>query len=725
LGNPRPPRHSSRQILSEILNINRAFFAVGPGLRTAVAVGLALATGLITGQLPAAVVVAIGATLVGFVSFHGVYRSRAIGMLVTAVGMTGASVFGGLVGRSNLFSVLAIAVAGSVAGMLVAFGELATSIGRFSVVALLVGANAPSFTAGLQRSGWLLLGGLVVTGLVTAAWPLRRFPAERRAVSAVYWDLSAYAHLVPHAEWATPPDPEPFTAAAVVLDDPQPLRSRAESGWYRELYDQAERLRISLASLARARSRTPSTVDELAELTAETMAAVAAAVADSRPLEFRTTLLAALKTDPAGEAAELSQLRGQLRVLVDSVASKTGTEIGAGTGTEIGAGTGTEIGAGTGTEIGAGTGTDIRTGPGTEPVPRLGVRYRPGGQWLSGQWLTLRANLHLDSAAFRHAVRLAAALGLAAVLSRALPVQQGYWIPLTVLMVLQPDYGATISRGLGRMAGTVLGAGISTAAVAALRPGPVSIVLLAVLFAALTTAVLRVNYALFTANITVLIVLLVSLTGLPNPALVTDRLVDSGLGGLAALLAYLLWPTWEVIRLRSVLAELLSVQAAYGMAVLAAGADPRHRDVAMLRRLRTEARRARTNAEASVERALMEPAGHRRLDPVTAMGVIGAARRYALAVLALHGHLPVATPISGPQLARLTEAIGEVMTGIAAGLRASVKGVEVVTGELPPLDRYREELLTVVDPADREVLASESGEVVASITRIAGLLAPR
>ena len=84
----------------------------------------------------------------------------------------------------------------------------------------------------------------------------------------------------------------------------------------------------------------------------------------------------------------------------------------------------------------------------------------------------LRANLTLRSSAFRHALRLAVTVAIAATIDRAFDLPRGYWIPLTVLFVLRPDFGSTYTRGLQRYVGTALGVVLATVITAALHPGP-------------------------------------------------------------------------------------------------------------------------------------------------------------------------------------------------------------------------------------------------------------
>lgn len=56
---------------------------------------------------------------------------------------------------------------------------------------------------------------------------------------------------------------------------------------------------------------------------------------------------------------------------------------------------------------------------------------------------TLSNNLTFQSVTFRHALRLAILITLSQLLSVLLPIPRGYWITLTVLFALKPNYGGT------------------------------------------------------------------------------------------------------------------------------------------------------------------------------------------------------------------------------------------------------------------------------------------
>ena len=78
------------------------------------------------------------------------------------------------------------------------------------------------------------------------------------------------------------------------------------------------------------------------------------------------------------------------------------------------------------------------------PVPQLRAAYE-----------VIRANLTLRSATFRHAVRLAIALAVAVMIYRVSPFPRGYWLPLTTLVILKPEFSTTFSRGFARVLGTL------------------------------------------------------------------------------------------------------------------------------------------------------------------------------------------------------------------------------------------------------------------------------
>lgn len=147
---------------------------------------------------------------------------------------------------------------------------------------------------------------------------------------------------------------------------------------------------------------------------------------------------------------------------------------------------------------------------------------------------------------FQLAWRLAVTLAVTTAVYRRWQWPNGYWVPMTVAIVLKADFHQTAARGLGRLAGTLLGAGLATLLVSELRPTPAATAALIVVFAWLCYILLRVNYALYATCITSYIVLLFAFIGLPERPVVAHRLVCTALGGVCAMLAYISpFPGWK------------------------------------------------------------------------------------------------------------------------------------------------------------------------------------
>jgi hypothetical protein len=154
-----------------------------------------------------------------------------------------------------------------------------------------------------------------------------------------------------------------------------------------------------------------------------------------------------------------------------------------------------------------------------------------------------------ESCLFLYALRAALTLGLAAGLYRALKIPNGYWIPMTAAIVLRADMRQSITRGFARMTGTILGTVLATIAASLLRPGPLALSMLVLIFVWCAYALLWVNYAIFVVPLTAYVVSLLALAGLPEPFVIHHRLLNTLLGGLISLMLHLVFFSWERTRL--------------------------------------------------------------------------------------------------------------------------------------------------------------------------------
>jgi uncharacterized membrane protein YccC len=278
--------------------------------------------------------------------------------------------------------------------------------------------------------------------------------------------------------------------------------------------------------------------------------------------------------------------------------------------------------------------------------------------------VVLRTNLTWRSLHFRHALRLAVAVGFAVWLADFLAVERGYWIGITTAVILQPYLATTWQRALERVAGSVLG-GVAAGVLSLVLPGPLSVAAAVFPLAAAAMAVRGVNYTLFVFLLTPQFVLIAELfqTGMaPSLPLAGLRALDSVLGGVLGLAAGLfLWPSRESLQLPAQLAQALDAQRRYLVAALDGAANAE-----MARR---QAGLATNNAEASLQRFLGEPG--RRSAPLTepAMTLAIGLRRLSAAAAALLLLPPQSRAEAKADLGTARNWVDIELNGIATAIR--------------------------------------------------------
>jgi uncharacterized membrane protein YccC len=230
-------------------------------------------------------------------------------------------------------------------------------------------------------------------------------------------------------------------------------------------------------------------------------------------------------------------------------------------------------------------------------------------------------------------------VAIASVVYHVFHYSRGYWIPMTVLIVLRPEFYETFARGIARIAGTLLGGGIAAAIVHVLHPPNEVLAILLLLSVWGCYNLFRVNYAVFSVCLTAYVVLVLRLSGIAELTAAMARITYTIEGGALAILVYAIWPTWAGRTARTSIAEMLDAHRKYVEALLSAYIDPTALDLARLAGLRSTARLIRSNTEALVERMNVEPAARATIDRRTAVALLAALRRHALAALAIHASL--------------------------------------------------------------------------------------
>src|SRR3546814_6752042 len=110
------------------------------------------------------------------------------------------------------------------------------------------------------------------------------------------------------------------------------------------------------------------------------------------------------------------------------------------------------------------------------------------------------------------------------------------------------------------------------------------------------------------------------------------RVLGTTLGSVLALVAYMLWPTWEGQRSNVALAKLIDGYRAHILAVLG-------NDIGALHETRTAARAARTRVLASLDRMRAEPGRERAAELAATEAFLANAHRLIRTSLSLEAAL--------------------------------------------------------------------------------------
>ena len=529
-----------------VLQFQKEKIAPWIALRNTLGFALPLAAGIALGSIPAALIASIGALNVSYSDSHDPYLQRARRMLAASA-LVGLAVFAGAVCGNH--QVLAVPVAGAwafAAGMLVALSTTAADLGIMSLVTLVVFAAKPLRPESAALSSGLAVGGgLLQTALALAFWPIRRYVPERRALAGLYAELARAAVAQPDVREAPPASAqstEAQTALASLAGD-----YSIEGERYRMLLSQAERARLGLFALGRLRVR----------IAREAPASAAAGLLE-RYLEVAARVLqsigdALVAPQPSQSArAQLDELQALAEQLRAAEAPLPDARL--------------QMDAITGQLRSALELTASTTVAGLAAFVRQEVR-RPWRLRLAGTLATLRANLSLRSAACRHALRLATCVALGDAVGRSFALHRSYWLPMTVAIVLKPDFASTFSRGVLRLVGTFAGFICATALFHLLPAAP----------AAQTAAIASLmfvlrcwgpaNYGIFVTAVTGMIVLLIAMAGVSPKEAIAARGFNTAIGGAIALAAYWLWPTWERTRVQDAMAQMLDAYREYFRAI--------------------------------------------------------------------------------------------------------------------------------------------------------------
>ncbi len=216
-------------------------------------------------------------------------------------------------------------------------------------------------------------------------------------------------------------------------------------------------------------------------------------------------------------------------------------------------------------------------------------------------------NLSLKSGTFRHAVRLTVALMAGYIVSLLFPLGHGYWILLTILVIIKPAYSITTKRNIQRLIGTVIGGTLGFLSLY-LTSDHTALFIIMLLAMIVSYSFLKLQYAVSAAAITVYVLLsfyFLSPAGYTH--VLTERVLDTFIGSaIAFVVSFLVLPSWEHEQVVQYMLEALNANRKYfdTVAVVFTG---RLIDITAFKIARKDAFVALANLSDNFQRMLSEP----------------------------------------------------------------------------------------------------------------------
>ena len=664
-------------------------------LRNAAGVLLPLLIGHALNMPRGGIAVASGALNVSYSDSSQPYAERAKRMLASSFLCAIAVFLGAIAGKHHVLSI-AIATAWAFAtGLSVAIGSTAADLGVISLVLMLIYAAQPLTPHEAAFSGALALaGGLLQTALSLALWPVRRYEPERRSLSAFYFELAEIA-ITPAQPGAAPSASSHGTLAQQALSG-LGRDTTIEGVRYRALLTQAERMRLSLHMLTRLRVRiarensehpTIPIIDSYLHAASELLRAIGDSIQSAslaRPApdsliildsNARTIRQFVAGPSPTFLAAaiedarfQMDALSGQIRNSLDLSAHNT-------------------------------------------PAGALLFAQQESRQhwWLrfSGRLATLRANLNLNSSALRHALRLMLLVAFGDALARTIYWGRAYWLPMTIVLVLKPEFTATFTRGLLRITGTIVGLLLATALFHFLPPSQWPQIILVFVFVFLLRWVGPANYGIFGVAVSAVVVLMLAVAGISPKQVILARGLNTIAGGAIALVAYWLWPTWERTNISERIAQMFDSYREYFHCLSEAYQHNEAPNSRELDRLRIASRVTRSNLEASLDRLSAEP-GTTPEQMNILNATLAASHRFIHAVMALDAGWLNTPPVPArPAFQSFSADIENSLVLLAAELR----GMRELSRKFPKLrDSHTRLVASTESQSQRYTLVNIEGD---------------
>lgn len=249
---------------------------------------------------------------------------------------------------------------------------------------------------------------------------------------------------------------------------------------------------------------------------------------------------------------------------------------------------------------------------------------------------SLNFTRRVDPAIVRHTLRILVLTFVGVLVFKLSGIPHGYWLPFTMIVVLQPDFGSTRKKAAERVIGTLAG-GLFASSLLWMRPDPWVIHALIAITIALFSYWVKRRYGIAVFFITLVVVLVMESHQPVTIAFTIERMACTLGGGLLALVAaFLFWPVWERGRFPGIISKALGKNRGYLQLVVDRLREGGPHDEPMMA-AKKEAESANADAFSSLRRMSADPKIHRAgLEQAAALANGNQRVTNALNVIAVH-----------------------------------------------------------------------------------------
>ncbi len=587
------------------------------GIRTLLAITVPIIIGDILDRSELGLMVGLAAQILILADVGGLYCLRAKTLVATTIGMALALIIGTLASAWLGLTVVIVFCGLFLAGYLTVYGENGALAGVVISLLLLFAVSLPSgdMVVALQRAGIAVLGGGWTIFLALFIWPFRPNQPLRQVTAENFQGIATYLRSLPlHSRSNAHEEPYFDQIRQLLLRSRKTVTLTRRGRWGKNelrellivLIEDSDRINTSLIALRELLHLHPlpqlTTVGILLEDILVQVAEISEDIAglilgrNKRPdCERLQLLLKAIEQqknlqakvlenaqDDYSSYVAISQLNNRLKKLFKQL----------------------KIASETAQHLRQSEEFPDKKNPWQRNFEGIEKEYGQEKAW----WEPLKSNFNLESPLFRHGLRLGLGSALGVLIYNKLGITHSFWIGLTLVIVLKPDFSLTFQRFFNRVFGTILGS-FFVLALLPIIDNSIWLETIGVISIAIALALVRFHYSLAVFFITIF-ALIISRLDASNDGINLEyiRIVYTLIGSaLAFVLSFGFLRVNEDERFSLAAIKALEANQIYFQSVMAVYLGESSYQTAILSSHRNKARRANTTMQTALQRLIDDP----------------------------------------------------------------------------------------------------------------------